>query len=310
MVFEIKKIPKIEKPKLLFPIRAKENKFVPFSLLIWTTVMVLAVLVFPDFGRTTEEKPDIRLITATAAKESKEGTGTAPLPLEEMHITAYTKAFAERFGLEPPAPGTEPSGGLEAMELTVEKPVKWSYFYNCHFYLYLDSSLPIKFPEQGVAGNVWMLICFNHFFARPPEQRMKWSVQDRRHSSTLDGNYNMKAFLATMDYIPNKKGAIDSIDYVEFHKDLLPGLNYIKLEVIQDLVLEKISKDVGIFLQKSTDTDNRSRSSIEPGDFLKFRIPDHVFVKLKEWGLKVRKVNNESRNEHQQKAKELKDTQQ
>ena len=120
----------------------------------------------------------------------------------------------------------------------------------------------------------------------------------------------MKAFLATMNYIPDKKGAIDSIDYVEFHKDLLPGLTYIKLQVTMDLLLENTRKDVGIFLQRSTETDYRGQISIEPGDFLKFRIPDHVYAKLREWGHKVDKVNDKSRNEHQQKAKELKSKQQ
>lgn len=37
------------------------------------------------------------------------------LPLKEMRIVAYTKAFAGRFGLPDPVPGTEPSGGLEAI---------------------------------------------------------------------------------------------------------------------------------------------------------------------------------------------------
>lgn len=41
------------------------------------------------------------------------------LPLEEMRITAYTKAFAERFGLPGPDPGTEPEGGLEAIEFAI-----------------------------------------------------------------------------------------------------------------------------------------------------------------------------------------------
>jgi hypothetical protein len=277
----------------------------------WSATLLVALslilLVFPNICLALEEKPDSGKIVAAAVRDS---INTEPLPLEEMHITAYTKAFAERFGLEPPAPGTEPGGGLEAMELTVEKPVKWSDIYNCHFYLYLDSSLPIKFPEQGVAGHKWMLISLTHFFAKPHERWMKWSVQDRRYSSTLSGNYNMKAFLATMNYVPDKKGAIDSIVYIEFHQDLLPGLTYIKLQVTQDLLLENTRKDVGIFLQKSTETDYRGRITIEPGDFLKFRIPDHVYAKLREWGRKVDKVNEVISDERRQKAKELKANQQ
>ncbi len=116
----------------------------------------------------------------------------------------------------------------------------------------------------------------------------------------------MKAFLATMNYIPDKNGAIDSIVYVEFHKDLLPGLTYIKLEVTQDLLLKNTRKDVGIFLQRSTETDYRGRITIEPGDFLKFRIPDHVYVKLREWGHKVDIVNEAINDERRRKEKEAK----
>lgn len=69
-----------------------------------------------------------------------------------------------------------------------------------------------------------MLISATHFFGRTHEQWLKWSLEDRRHSTNLDGKYNRKANLATMDYVPSKKGATTSLYYREFHKEILPGL--------------------------------------------------------------------------------------
>jgi len=77
-------------------------------------------------------------------------------------------------------------------------------------YLYLDSRLSIKLPEAGVAGNVRMVDDRYHFFgggkSSRNEQFLKWPLEDRRYSSNLDSGYNMKAFLATMDYMPRKIG--------------------------------------------------------------------------------------------------------
>lgn len=225
------------------------------------------------------------------------------LPIQEMRATAYTKAFAQRFGLEPPAPGTEPSNGLEAMELRVERLREWSNFYSFALYLYLDSRLPVKLPESGMAGNKRMLLSPYHFFAQPHAQWMKWSVEDRRYSSKLDGNYNMKAFLATMDYVPDKKGAIDSIQYDEFHKELLPGITYIRLDVLSPLILNKPYTNVGIFLQQSTETEYRNKIYIEPGEFLKFKIPDHLYARMKEWNMKMEPVNSKVMHEIREKKK-------
>ena len=122
----------------------------------------------------------MQLLIAAAALAVEKTPGYPELPLEGMRIAAYTKAFAERFGLSAPAPGTEPSGGLEAIEFAIEKG-RFAPYYYLNIYLYVDSSLPIKYPEEGVAGEKYMLISATHFFGRTNNQWMKWSLQDRRH---------------------------------------------------------------------------------------------------------------------------------
>ncbi|MCL2459202.1 MAG: hypothetical protein FWF31_10265 [Desulfobulbus sp.] len=218
------------------------------------------------------------------------------LPIQEMRVTAYTAAFAKRFGLEPPAPGTEPDNGLEALEFRVQRKREWTNIYFMNLYLYLDSRLPIKLPEAGVAGNK-LMASSAHFFGFPRERWLKWSDEDQRYMNDLSGGYNMKAFLATMDYVPRKRGGADSIEYEEFHAELLPGLTYIRLNFPSALILGKSYnyKDVGIFLQRATGTDYRHQLNnpgiINPDQFLKFRLPDHILAKMKEWQETIKPVN-------------------
>ena len=219
------------------------------------------------------------------------------LPIQEMRVTAYTAAFAKRFGLEPPAPGTEPDNGLEALEFRVQRKREWTNLYSMCLYLYLDSRLPIKLPEAGAAGGLGMVLRPYHFFGNPREQLKKWSGEDQSHLHNLNSGYNMKAFLATMDYVPRKRGVGGSIEYEEFHTELLPGLTYIRLNFHLALILGKSYnyKDVGIFLQRATGTDYRHQLNnpgiINPDQFLKFRLPDHILVKMKEWQETIEPAN-------------------
>jgi len=228
------------------------------------------------------------------------------LPLKELRIAAYTKAFADRFGLPEPAPGTEPSGGLEAIEFAIEKG-RFAPYYYCNFYLYVNSDLPIKYPEEGVAGEKYMLIKGTHFFGRTQEQWMRWPDKDRLHFNSRQGGYHRKANLASMNYTPGKQGAITDLYYREFYKNILPGLAYIKLDCSPpSLMIKEPTKNIGIWLQKESKADYRGRIHVEPGDFLKFEIPEHVFQKVRKWGLVAKeasdKIDQIRREEAQQET--------
>ena len=149
----------------------------------------------------------MQLLIAAAALAVEKNYGYPELPLEGMRIAAYTKAFAERFGLPAPAPGTEPSGGLEAIEFAIEKG-RFAPYYYLNIYLYVDSSLPIKYPEEGVAGEKYMLIKGTHFFGRTQDMWLKWPQKDRLHFNNMQERYHRKANLATMSYSPGKNGSI------------------------------------------------------------------------------------------------------
>jgi hypothetical protein len=233
-------------------------------------------------------------------------TAYPELPLKEMRVAAYTKAFADRFGLPEPDAGTEPSGGLEAIEFAIEKG-RFAPYYYCNFYLYVDNALSIKYPEDGVAGEKYMLIKGTHFFGRTQEQWMRWPKNDRLHFNDRQGAYHRKANLASMNYIPGKQGAITDLYYREFHKNILPGLAYLKLDCSPpSLMIKEQRRNVGIWLQLESKVDYRGRIHVEPDGFLKFEIPDHVFQKVREWGLLAKeasdKIDKIRRKEAQQEA--------
>lgn len=214
------------------------------------------------------------------------------LPSSGMRISAYTKDFAKRFGLPDPVPGTEPGGGLEAIEFAIEKG-RFSPYYFCKFSLYVSNKLPIKYPEEGVAGAKYMLVKGTHFFGRTQDQWMNWPKKDRLHFNDRQGSYHRKANLATMDYAPGKEGAITSLYYREFHKDILPGIAYINLDCSPpSFMIKNLKNNIGIWLQKESDVDYRGRFDINSENFLKFKLPDPVYQKVREWGLQAKKFND------------------
>lgn len=233
-----------------------------------------------------------QFVIATAAFAVEKNPTYPELPLQEMRITAYTKTFAERFGLPAPEPGTEPSGGLEAIEFAIEKG-RFAPYYYLNIYLYVDSSLPIKYPEEGVAGEKYMLIKGTHFFGRSHDMWLKWPVEDRLHFNNRQGSYHRKANLATMNYIPGKKGATTSLYYREFHRNILPGLAYIKLDCSPpSVIIDRPIKNIGIWLQKDSQVDYRSRIDVDTDDFFKFSVPDPIFEKVRKISLHTRDEND------------------
>jgi len=215
------------------------------------------------------------------------------LPLEELRVSAYTKEFAKRFGLPMPEKGTEPTGGLEAIEFAIEK-TRFAPLYSCSFYLYVDNRLPIKYPEDRNIGEKHMLISTTHFFGRTREQWLKWSNQDRIYSSRQLRKYNMKAYLATMNYVPGKQGAINSMDYLGFYREILPSLAYIKLgdSPSNSLMSGRKRKNMGVWLQKEIKTGYRSHIYVDPGEFIRFEIPSFLLTKIQEFALVAEKAND------------------
>jgi len=226
------------------------------------------------------------------------------LPIQEMRAVAYTAAFAKRFGLPPPPPGTEPNNGLEALEVKVQRRGERADDAYCmKLSLYLDSHLAIKLPKGEPSGNERMVCNPSHFFGNSFKERHfeKWSEEDKRHLVALDSNYRMKAFLGSMDYGDGKmanKGYPpgDSIVYDEYHTELLPGLTYIRLFFFEPLILDDTLKhkkytDVGVFLLRATDRDYRHTLSYTPDNFYKFRLPNHILAKMKEWVEMMKPVN-------------------
>ncbi len=229
-----------------------------------------------------------------------------PPPLEGMRVVAYSKAFAKRFGLPMPEPGFETTGGLEAVEFAIEEGNPWSAIFFSNYRLYVDSSLPIEFPEQGGRGDTDILITRRHFFGHPHEQFMKWRREDRIFFNEKGTRYKMKAFLATMDYGSSKQGALTSISYETFRQTLFEGLDYIHLYTSPVFFQPNHKAGIGLWLKKISAVDYRHRLDVEREQFVKMRLPEAFYKKVIELEYGVKKVNDINQRERYRKNRELK----
>jgi len=232
----------------------------------------------------------------------------APLPIEQMRAVAYTKDFAKRFALPDPQPGTEPSGGIQAMEFAVEDakakyPHKRFATYQCVLKLYLDNQLPVAYPEEGVAGTQRMLIFPAHFFVRSDpgnKQQPKLSPNDGQHFNERNGRYNRMTMLASPEYDhpehtqgpPKKSYGGHGIFYEEYHRDLFPGIAYLKIDMTCPTYSWMDEVDtVQIWLKREGAKDYRKQLRMEPQDFLKFTISSKIYRQILGWRKDVAAYN-------------------
>ncbi|MCL2336072.1 MAG: hypothetical protein FWC60_01490 [Firmicutes bacterium] len=228
------------------------------------------------------------------------------LPIQEMRAVAYTAAFAKRFGLPPPAPGTEPDNGLEALEVRVQRAVEWTNFYSISLSLYVDNRLPIKLPESGHAGSRRMLNRAYRFILDPFNSHKvrgqvdKWQAGDRNYKFALETKYLIPVYLGTMDdHVEG--GGHDSIECDEYYTELLPGLAYIRLQSYGGVVLyaslRKNLGDFGIFLRRPTAQYPPYGHFNDPNEFIRFKLPDHILTRIKEWIVMMKPVNADAMKE-------------
>ena len=227
----------------------------------------------------------IALMLVSALAKAGEFVKPAPLPIEQMRAVAYTKAFAKRFALPEPEPGTEPEDGIEAMEFSVEQGPKHWPTYVCVLKLYLNSNLPVAYPEEGVAGADHMLIKSTHFFMWPNPDNKRWMSlreRDRLHFGERWGRYTRSTWLATANYDWDH-GAATGMFYEEYHRDIFPGLAYLKVDMGCQIFSWMSKVDTAqIWLKKEGAKDYRKHLKEDPNDFLKFSLPSTFYKKILE----------------------------
>lgn len=252
---------------------------------------------------------------STVADDAKQ---PAPLPIDEMRATTYTKAFAKRFGLPDPQPDTEPEGGVQAMEFGVEDakekyPHKRFATYQCILKLYVDSGLPIAYPEEGVAGTQRLLIRPSHFFLWPNPDNKRWlsvSEKDRQHFGERAGRYTNHVWLATPDYPgyfeerPKKPYAAVGMFYDEYHRDLFPGLAYLKIDMACPAYswVDKVDV-VQVWLKREGAKDYRKQLRKDPQDFLKFTLPVAFYKQISRWTKQAAAYNSQVINNQQREQR-------
>ncbi len=253
-------------------------------------------------GRTLFVGIAFAALTGLTPAHAAEPAKSSPLLIDEMRAVAYTQEFAKRFALPDPEPGTEPNGGIQAMEFAVEPGAKHgSGFYYCKLKVYLNNNIPIAYPEGGAAGYQGMLIFSPHFFVRtdPGSKRQpKLSLSDGRHFDERRARYTNHVWLATPDYpgyfeeLPKKPYAAVGMFYEEYHRDLFPGLAYLKIDMGCPAYswVDKVDV-IQLWLKRDGARDYSREIRKDPQDFHKFTIPQPFYRKIIVWTKRTAEYN-------------------
>lgn len=226
--------------------------------------------------------------TAIPLTHAKDSQAPAPLSIEQMRAVAYTKGFAKRFALPEPEADTEPSGGIQAMEFSVEEAPKDAKLplYSCKLYLYLDNKLSVSYPEAAVGAHY--LPSRATYLLSPNNERWdKWSVEDRKFLNERKTRYTNHVWLATPDYPgyfderSKKPFAATSMFYDEYHRDLFPGLAYLKIDMGCPAYswIDKVEA-IQIWIKREGAKDYSRELRKDPADFLKFSMPMPFYKKI------------------------------
>lgn len=214
-----------------------------------------------------------------------------PLPIETMKAAVYTKAFAKRFVLPDPEPGTEPSGAIQGMEFQI-RPHRVMARYSCDLILYLDNTLPIAWPEEARASVSGIPTQDTLLMSNAPRERfLAMSENDRRHSFKRETLWNMHARIVTPDYEYQKRGGSFDATYREYNREFFPGVAYVKLDIgctMTGTQLERFlqhGKGVELWLLK---TGGRNYTDIgvqgvDRNDFVRLPLPRNFIERILPW---------------------------
>lgn len=218
--------------------------------------------------------------TQTDVTSSPTEKALAPLPTDDMRVAAYTREFAQRFGLPAPADDMIPEGGLLAVEFRIEKhELIGMHHYTCNWRLYIDDLLPVDYPHEGKAGKSNM---FNGHFFETKRPGVLWpNEEDRIWHSRNWTSYARRIQISTSDYEPNRQGARDSATLTEFIRQLVPGVSYVETDNCDFAQwLATKPRDIVIWLKKGGTPDDRVR--LRPlEDFHRFVLPRGLLEKAR-----------------------------
>jgi len=206
----------------------------------------------------------------------------SPEPIPVGTLTAYSREFAQRFALDTPAKDLELAAPLQALEFRVERS-RWRADLNeCLLSIYIDSRLPLYFPNAGPSGMQSISLGQNHFFTHASKGRDHWlklSLDDRRHLGDIQRPFNRNAAFSTADYnAPDRRGSFFDVGYREFQRELFPGVHYIQLDIGCHVPRWFGSRpSTLLWLKRQGGKDYSRIANFDPNEFERLELP-RVFV--------------------------------
>lgn len=239
----------------------------------------------------------------------------AQLPVDQMRAATYTKAFAKRFVLPDPVPGTEPMDGVQAIEygmwLAKGKgqidDIGELRTYDCELSIYFDNTLPIAWPEEARASTSTI----PSPSTRPPllftwtrERFLKVSAQDRKKMDERWTRYLNLAQLVVTDAAYDKTGSMTSADWVEYDREAFADLAYAKLSIgcsMTDRVIESALRQKGrvsLWLKHTKASGYIKTDNPRPDEVVKLRLPQEFIERVLPWIKAGATYNAQSIAEH------------
>jgi hypothetical protein len=161
-----------------------------------------------------------------------------PIPVTEMQVTAYSKEFATRFGLQEPPPELEIKSPIYAMRFFIEildtDVATQIPVYGCTLQVYLNNSLPIAYPREE---KVWVRKLYagrqQWYRTGRLDPNQPFLFPDRLLVGEKGAVGNMLVATGTTDFRPDPRRGGYTTHIVEaFDRDFAPGLSYLEIGLL------------------------------------------------------------------------------
>lgn len=193
---------------------------------------------------------------------------------------------------------TESIPALEILFANKKEPLPVSFHYDCYLNLYVDSSLPILYPQNGVVAD---FINSSRVLDKAVYPILKRQVGIRRDIKNPDEeredflkSFQYKSFLSSLSFNGHEKPLQDTfggnpVDYVHYYRNFEYGMSYISLGPIigcHDLAMQNhplLKQNTVVLIENTTGRNYQlknegyfSRNGMDLNDFILFKIPTSI----------------------------------
>jgi len=227
----------------------------------------------------------VMLASRSASADKKLSLPEPPIPVRDMQVAAYSKAFAKRFNLPDPKPQGELHPPLHALRFFIDvlhiDPVLGVPAFGCTLQAYFDMALDVAYPTQGKtwARDLYMPQQQAWLDNKLGSNRLPDQIHIARQESL---SYGLVA-IASPNYEWNKPGVFGTHLVRAFDRELVPGISYYEIGLLCPRPATATSEvQLELWLKKLAAPDFRTER-MDFDAFHKFPIPKAIFTRAAPW---------------------------